>query len=448
MKQRMETPICDFVREYVEKDPLRLHMPGHKGFGETEAFDLTEVAGADSLYEAAGIIKKSEENASKLFDAHTFYSTEGSSLCVRAMLALCKQAALQRGVKNPWILAGRNAHKSFLSGAMLLDLEVRWLWPTGANYLSCPVTEQDLEAALSSADEKPVAVYLTNPDYLGNLIDLAPLANICHKHGVLLAVDNAHGAYLKFLTPSLHPMDLGADLCCDSAHKTLPVLTGGAYLHLAKRHRELASCAKEMLALFGSTSPSYLILQSLDSVNALLSENYREQLADFLALAEKTKCRLQKNGFVFTGQEPLKFTVKTKYYGYTGNEVADFLVKRDIVSEFADPDHLVLMLTPQIGKEGLARLEAALLSLPKREKIHSVPPKLSAPPVRMTPKEAFFAPKVSCPVEEAVGRVLSSVLLSCPPAVPVLVCGEEVTESALAVFRYYGVTCLWVVKES
>ena len=80
MKQRMETPICDFVREYVEKDPLRLHMPGHKGFGETEAFDLTEVAGADSLYEAVGIIKKSEEYASQLFGAHTFYSTEGSSL--------------------------------------------------------------------------------------------------------------------------------------------------------------------------------------------------------------------------------------------------------------------------------------------------------------------------------------------------------------------------------
>ena len=102
-------------------------------------------------------------------------------------------------------------------------------------------------------------MYVTSPDYLGGMQDVAALAEVCHRYGTLLAVDNAHGAYLRFLRPSRHPLDLGADLCCDSAHKTLSVLTGGAYLHIARTApTSLAENAKEALALFGSTSPSYL----------------------------------------------------------------------------------------------------------------------------------------------------------------------------------------------
>lgn len=109
--------------------------------------------------------------------------------------------------------------------------------------------------------------------------DIAGLSAVCHAHGLPLLVDNAHGAYLHFLKEgSRHPIQLGADLCCDSAHKTLPVLTGGAYLHLGPSVQADEAAVRNALALFGSTSPSYLILQSLDAANAVLADSFREKL--------------------------------------------------------------------------------------------------------------------------------------------------------------------------
>ena len=246
----METPICDFVRRYGDSQTLRAHMPGHKGVGLLgfEHLDITEIDGADSLYEADGIIRRSEENASGLFGCPTFYSTEGSSQCIRAMLFLAMQDAKRQG-RTPKIAAARNVHKTFLSGAALLDLDVVWLYPQKeGSYLSCPLDGAVLGAFLER--ERPTAVYVTSPDYLGHVANIEKLAAVCHAHDALLLVDNAHGAYLRFLEPSRHPMDLGADLCCDSAHKTLPVVTGGAYLHVKER---FARQAKNALALFGST---------------------------------------------------------------------------------------------------------------------------------------------------------------------------------------------------
>ena len=233
----MTTPVADFLRAYAASGTARLHMPGHKGRGPLgcEAWDLTEISGADSLYEAAGVIAESEENAAALFGSGaTFYSTGGSSQCVKAMLFLALQN--RPAGTPPVILAARNVHKSFVHAAALLDFEPLWLWPeegTGSSLCACPITAEGLERALEALPAPPAAVYVTSPDYLGNLADIPALAEVCHAHKTPLLADNAHGAYLCFLAPSRHPLDLGADLCCDSAHKTLPVLTGGAYLHVA-----------------------------------------------------------------------------------------------------------------------------------------------------------------------------------------------------------------------
>ena len=330
----MDTPICDFVRGYARSGALRLHMPGHKGEGPLgmEALDITEIPGADSLYEADGVIAQSEKNASALFGAPTLYSTEGSSLCIRAMLALVQRHAAAQG-RRPVIAAGRNAHKTFLSAAALLDLPVNWLTPEGAqSYLSCALSAGELEAQLAAMDEPPAAVYLTSPDYLGNTVDVAALSAVCHRHGALLLVDNAHGAYLRFLPQSRHPIDLGADLCCDSAHKTLPVLTGGAYLHIAESMPQtLRAQAKDALALFGSTSPSYLILQSLDAANRTLAQGYRARLADFLPRVQRAKDALRAQGYALCGDEPLTLTLRTKPYGYRGEELAARLAEGGVV---------------------------------------------------------------------------------------------------------------------
>ena len=438
----MDTPICDFVRDYAENDNIRLHMPGHKGKNllGMEALDITEIDGADSLYEASGIIRKSEENAGALFGCPTFYSTEGSSQCIRAMLYLAMLHAKSQG-KRPVIAAGRNAHKTFLTGAALLDVDVLWLYPeNGGSYLSCELTPAEVEAILEK--EAPTAVYLTSPDYLGNVADVAGIAEVCHRHGAILLVDNAHGAYLKFLRPSRHPMDLGADLCCDSAHKTLPVLTGGAYLHFKAQFRDWA---KNALALFGSTSPSYLILQSLDRANPYLM-SLTDKIKEFVPCVEAVKEKLAEKGFTLYGQEPLKITISAKSYGYTGQELAKILMERNIVSEFADPDFLVLMLTPENGQADLDALEAALLSTPRKSPILEEPPRFQPGQRVCTPREAMLSPMEQVPVEQSEGRILAAATVGCPPAVPIVVSGERIDAHGVRCFRYYGITHCSVIK--
>lgn len=436
----MKTPICDFVRNYIKSRPMRLHMPGHKGTPLLgfEEYDITEITGADSLYFAEGIIHESEENASRLFGCPTYYSTEGSSQCIRAMMYLIRL----RSGDRPLIAAGRNAHKTFVSAAALLDLDVDWLCPDGGSYLSCSITPAQIEEYLTESSRKPAAVYLTSPDYLGNTVDIRGIAEVCHRHGVLLAVDNAHGAYLRFLPESRHPMDLGADICCSSAHKTLPVLTGGAYLHTTEDPRRVRSA----LAMFGSTSPSYLVLESLDGANAYL-ESYPARLAEFIPHVEELKLALADHGYALAGDEPTKLTLLTRSYGYTGYEIAEKLEEYGIVCEFFDPDHLVMMLTPELGVGDLFALRRALTHIPRRDPITTSPPKFTLPRRRMSIRDAALSPSETVPVDSAEGRILASAEVGCPPAVPIVVCGEELDRTAVECMKYYGITECTAVSE-
>ena len=438
----ISTPVCDFVRDYAASAPVRLHMPGHKGRGilGCESLDITEIRGADDLYHPEGILARSEENASRLFGCRTVYSAEGSSLAIRAMLYL---AYTRSGCKGR-CLAGRNAHKSFLHTAVLLDFPISWLW-AGDSYLSCPVTAETVEAAILEEKEKPFAVYLTSPDYLGNLAPVGEIASVCHRYGVPLLVDNAHGAYLKFLPRSLHPMDLGADLCCDSAHKTLPVLTGGAYLHMGPDWT--AEEAKAAMALFGSTSPSWLILQSLDGANPLL-EHLPGDIAALAPHIAALKGALLAHGFALVGAEPLKITVHAAKFGYSGEEMAEILEKQGIFCEFADRDFLVFMLTPRNNPEELDRLRSALCALPRGARQEMPPIALARPKAACTPRQAAFAPRETIPVENSLGRILALANVSCPPAVPIVMCGEEIDEAAQEALRRCGIEEVTVIKAS
>ena len=441
----MKTPIADFVRRYQESGMARFHMPGHKGAGflGCEGFDITEVSGADELYESGGIIAESEENAAALFGAgRTCYSTEGSSQCIRAMLRL---SMLRR--PDGVILAARNVHKAFVYGAALLGLEVRWLWPEETGSLcSCRISPERLEAALAELPAPPAAVYVTSPDYLGGMADVRGLAEVCHRHDTLLLVDNAHGAYLHFLEKPLHPLDLGADLCCDSAHKTLPVLTGGAYLHLSRGvPEELRREAKQALALFGSTSPSYLTLCSLDECNAYLAGPFRQDLAEWTALLGKTWQTLRQNGWQAEESDPLRLTLRAPEK-MTGVMLAQRLREAGMECEYADGEHLVMMLTPQNRPEELHRL---IETLGRNERPPKPAEKLLLPKAKqeMSIREAMLRPQERVPAEKALGRICGSPTVACPPAIPIAVSGERIGPEAAALFQRYGVDSVEVVKE-
>lgn len=437
----MNTPIFDFVSAYAKSGKARLHMPGHKGVEllGCESLDITEIGGADSLYEANGIIKESESNASQLFECDTYYSTEGSSQCIRAMLYLAMQSAKSNG-KKPLVLAGRNAHKVFVSAAALIDFDIEWICSKGS-YLSCEITADEIEKKILSLS--PAAVYLTSPDYLGKTAGIKEISEVCKKHGVLLLVDNAHGAYLKFLEKSQHPIDLGADMCCDSAHKTLPVLTGGAYLHVKSGFTAFE--VKNALALFGSTSPSYLILESLDLCNNYIADGYKEKLCAFARDVALLKNSLIENGYILIDEEPLKITIEAKKYGYYGFEIAQYLEKCGMVCEFFDRDYTVMMLTPEVGD--INRIKNALSALPKKAAICEIPPKAVACERVMPTREAAFSPCETVLANSACGRVLAAATVGCPPAVPIVISGERINEEAIECFKYYGVDTCTVVKK-
>lgn len=442
----MKTPIVSFLKSYQEKSPVRMHMPGHKGAGILgfEGMDLTEIYGADELFAAEGIIKESEQNVSSLFGCPTYYSTQGSTLCIQTMCTILCQDAKSKG-KKPKILAGRNTHRSFIHAAALLDFDIEWLYGN-SDYLSCKIHAEDLEKAI--IESLPTAVYLTNPDYLGNLLDIQSLASVCKKHNVLLAIDNAHGAYLRFLEPSLHPIDLGADLCCDSAHKTLPVLTGGAYLHLSDSLNQVwKNDVKHFMEYFSSTSPSYLIMASLDAANEVLDTAFKKSLSECIQRVDGLKNTLIQHGYTILSGEPMKITISTKEFGYTGNEIANLLMECDIYPEFYDSDYIVLMPSPYNTKDDLKRLETCLCGIERKPLLINKPPKLEQSKKAMNVRQALFSSSITLDVSKSLGQVCSSVTVSCPPAILPVIPGEVISESSIEVMKYYGIETVRVVKE-
>ncbi len=443
----MNTPIADFVRAYAKSNILRLHMPGHKGhsFLGCEAFDITEIKGADELYAADGIILESEQNAASLFGAvKTFYSTEGSSQCIRAMVYLAKKKSKQT---HPYILAARNAHKALIYASALSDMDISWLYPRATDSLcSCNITAQQLEETLKASSSLPAAVYVTTPDYLGRLQPIRQLGEVCRKYGVPLLTDNAHGAYLHFLPERLHPLDLGADLCCDSAHKTLPVLTGGAYLHIGKnKSSEFSADARDALALFGTTSPSYLTMMSLDLCNAYLADGFEGKLQRTAELTRKTKECLRNNGWQIEETEPLKITVRCPE-NLSGTMLSEVLRGKGIECEYADSEYVVMMISAETSPKDL---ETLVTLFGKNSSPVFPSPKIEFPCAEkvLTVRDAVFSDSELLPVKQAAGRICASPTVSCPPAIPVVISGERISAEAVRLFGHYGITSVRVVKE-
>lgn len=441
----MNTPIYNFIKKYDKNNILRCHTPGHKGrynVRETEMlcrFDITEISGADSLFEAEGIILESEKNMSRLYNTTaTLYSAGGSTLCIQGMLGAMRD-------DDRRIIAVRNVHRAFLNSAALLGLEVEWVMPNYKNgILSGEISLEAIEDKLKSGGK--ACVYVTSPDYTGRMADIGAISEICRKYGALLIVDNAHGAHLHFLPKSLHPIALGADICCDSAHKMLPALTGAAMLHMADRRFE--EPLRRNMGLFGSTSPSYLIMMSLDLCLDYLDNGIRRDIAENLMYADKFRQRFE-NKLDFVDGDPFHITINAAESGFSGNELAELLRGNGVECEYSDDAVIILLMSPMNRAGDYSRLEASLesaLSKASRKRREPQVALKAIPEKAMDIREAVFSPCEEIPVERAEGRICAAVKVPCPPAVPIAVSGEIIDGNCIEIFKSYGIKTVLVCK--
>lgn len=449
---KMTTPIRDFVKNYCESGTSRLHMPGHKGENVSlgvEKYDITEIKGADYLFEASGIIGESERNCSELFGtSETLYSTEGSSLSIKTMVALAVMGRRDKSRRGQ-IISPRNSHMAFVNGCILSDADIVWVFPEKKSASICrsEFTAGDIESAVKGA-ENPCAVYITAPDYLGNIPDIRGVSEVCRRYGIPLLVDNAHGAYLKFCRPDMHPITLGADMCCDSAHKTLPVVTGGGYLHISESAPEFfKENARRIMSMFASTSPSFLILQSLDMCNKVLAEGFSDMVSETAERVSETCEALRSFGFEARNNEPMKITVYPNSMGYTGDEAADILRSFGAEPEYSDGECVVMMLSPYNKKEDYLRIEKAFSGAKRRENAaKSEALSFTKPEKKLCVREAAFSESERTDIDKAEGRVCGITVTSCQPSVPVTVSGEVFTGESIKILKRYSIFEVNVLK--
>lgn len=420
----MKTPIHDFLLSYAAEAPVRCHMPG----GKEQPLDITEIDGADSLFESGGIIRESEQNAAALFGAdETLFSCGGSTLSIQTMLASAKAMYPQK----KRVAASRYCHKSLVTSCVLLGLEVDWIKAKG--FLSCEISPNSVEKAISG---DTLCVFVQSIDYYGGECDIKSIAEICRRKNVLLLVDNAHGAYLVFT--GRHPLRLGADMTADSAHKTLPCITGCSYLHISKNApKGLSERAKELMGLFGSSSPSYLMLDSLDMCNRFIAEK-PERARSIFERINQLKGSLEAAGCALRKSDLMRITVDACEYGYSGFELSRRLRKGGVSAEYADGRYTVLLFSVCQDKGDFEKILKAASDIPKHKKMFCCEPEFPLPIAVMTVREALFAKTEEIEIKSACGRVCGSIICSCPPCVPIIMPGEVFGEEIVEVMKGYG----------
>lgn len=442
-----ETPLYTALKSHADLHRASFHTPGHKN---SEAIrlcnffdlDFTELPDTDSLYEASDVIKKAEDLMSGLYGTQqTLFSAGGCSLCIQTMLKL----ALPYGGK---LIASRMIHKSAVNTMALLNADVRWVMPKvdGDTGLFLQVEPENIESIL--AQEPDIAcVYITSPDYFGHLADIAGISKVCKRHNVPLLVDNAHGSHLKFLQEDIHPTTLGADMVADSAHKTLPVLTGGALLHIADS--KIAPYAKAAMSIFGSTSPSYPIMASLDVCQSWLRRNGK---AAFFALQKeisKIKEIAAQKGILddYGNVDPVRLTLNVAKIGLSGDCAAEYFRQNGIEPELSTRERVVFIATPMNPPEDFERLAMAIKNLqPAGDALPVRCPTFELPVIKKSLHSALFSPSERIDSCNSVGCVSASTVCPCPPGIPILVPGEMITENSVKNLLHYGIFLIDVIK--
>lgn len=444
------TPLKRALDEYIRQDYARLHMPGHKGasispFGELMAYDVTEVEGTDSLFEDDGPLKELEEIFTRLYDTKgTVMSAGGSTLCIQAMLRMVAK-------KEGRILAGRNIHAAAVNAMALLGLEPVWVYPNRKQEerLIGEISPDEIRSVLEKEKQEGTldslcAVYVTSPDYFGVMSDIRSIAQIAHEYGLPLLVDNAHGAHLHFLKEEYHPMQLGADLCCDSLHKTMPALTGAALLHTSDA--KYCPQMKGAMTVFGSTSPNYLIMLSMDSTAAFLMQDGAERIQQTVTRCEELRQKAREKGFVLPQHcDPMRLTLPLAGIGWDAQNFRKLLRKHKIMEEYLSDSGCVLLFSPFNREEDFKRTGALLDEVLIQNQPFTAFPIVPSEKV-MSLREAFLSPKESVLVEKAEGRIAAQVKITCPPGIPLVMPGERLHKEIIKILKNSGIFVIDVVK--
>lgn len=453
-------PIYQAIQEYLSTRPVPYHMPGHKlGKGipaeflqHLERLDLTEIPGTDNLHSPEGPIKEAQELAARAFGAKvTRFLVNGSTTGIHAMiLTLCKP-----GDK---LLVARDCHRSVIGGMMLAGVEPAYIGPVidprcGA---ACGVTPQAVEDALA-AHPDAVGVLITRPTYYGICSDIEAIARLVHSKGKILAVDEAHGTHLKF-----HPrlpvcaMDAGADICVQSAHKTLPALTQGAYLHVGSARIDLQKLDFYLRTL-QTTSPSYILMAFLDIAREIMEKTGREMLdtlldlicesrvraagsaasPEFLCLRGSSPCGDSFYGSSLFQTDDTRIVASFINRGITGFQAEARLREEFAIQvEMADLLNVVCIATVADDRESITRLFQALELSGSRvgeaEKLKLPDFLFREQPIRaLSMREVLQAHTRRIPLHSSAGSVSADILAPYPPGIPVVCPGERVTDGAV-----------------
>lgn len=442
----METPLYTALTDYQKKKYASFHTPGHKNtisFLKYNLYDLdfTELPDTDSLFEAEGCILKAEQAAAKAFSTLLcVLSAGGCTMCIQGMLRL----AAPSGGK---LVCGRIIHRSAVNTMALLGIDPVWVMPepNAGEGLAGRITPEGVRKALEKNPEAK-GVYLTSPDYYGVICDIQGIACVCKEYGVPLLVDNAHGAHLGYLSENLHPIHLGASMAACSAHKTLPVLTGGAWLQI--NDSRYLEGVKEAMSLFGSTSPSYPVMASLDLCRAWLEEEGQKafQTLERRVGAVKKLAAAKGLGIPEGLTDPARITLNTAKIGLTGQKAAQGFRECGVEPEYSDDGFVVLIPSPFNTEEEFLRVERAIEAMPVGAPLaigRRIPP-VSGQAV--SPRKAVLSPSEEVPMNLAVGRIAARASCPCPPGVPVVMPGEVISEKAAEFLIRYGFSSAKVLK--
>lgn len=446
-EQKERTPLFSAVQNYCDKQFTRFHMPGHKGvlpfpFDTIAPYDITEVTGADSLYTSSGAIAHLEHELADIYHARaSLLSAGGSTLCIQSMLSL---AVRPKGK----ILISRGCHTSAVNSMVLLDITPIWIWSerNRATGLADPVTGKQVGEMLQRFPDVS-AVYLTSPDYYGQNSELEEIVKICHEHQKPLLLDAAHGAHYPFISNSLNPMDLGVDLCCHSLHKTLPALTGAAVLNISNPN--YIPQAKQRMALFGSTSPSYPIMLSADGLISWLKFEAPQQLHELKLSCERITQKAKEKGFVLPSHDMIRITLGFFALGLSKEEFWEKLRLYEIEPEYIDDKYVVLLPSSFNSSRDWDRLDCLLNSMapsPLKSQDDDENDSFPQPIAEISLQQAYFACSREVPIEKSVGRIVSGNVTICPPGIPIVVPGEKIDLETMLFLKKSGILLLNVLE--